>query len=119
MDSNASIEPSRLQHPKVLVIVATVCELVWCFKCLLLLSLALIQPFIYHINVLVNILINQFHNAQELFDSVTHIVFQIIEDNGQRDDVIDVHSLGLVVGFQVYEKVVFCGKLAVAFYVVH
>ena len=78
MDSNASISRCRLQHPQVLVVVAAVCQFIWSFQSFFFLGLALIQLLINNINILVNILINQFHYTQELFYFVTHIIFQVV-----------------------------------------
>jgi len=115
VDSNASISRCRLQHPKVLVVVAAVCQLVCSFQRFFLLRLALIQLLINNFNILVNVLINQFHYTQELFHSVTHIVFQVVKHNCQRHNVIDVHFLSLVICLEVDEKVVLGCQCSMSF----
>lgn len=118
VDSNASISRCRLQHPKVLIVVAAICQLVCGFQRFFLLGLALIQLLINNVNILVNVLINQFHYTQELFYSVTHIVFKVVKHNCQRHNVIDVHFLSLVICLEIDEKVVLGSQCSMTFHMV-
>jgi hypothetical protein len=78
VDSNSSIESCWLKHPKVLIIVTAVCQLVWSFQSFFLLCLTLIQLLIDVVYILVNMLVNELHDTQELLDAVTHVVFQVV-----------------------------------------
>ena len=63
VDSNSAVQPRWLQHPKVLVIMAAICKLVWSFQSFLFLNLALVQPFVDAFHVLVNVFIYELHYA--------------------------------------------------------
>jgi len=69
---------------------------------------------------LINVLLNALVNAQELFNPVTHVVFQVVDDEGEGSGALkDIHFLGLVVGLEVEEEAVLGGEAAMAFHVVH
>ena len=103
VDSNSSIEPRWLEHPKILIIVTAVCQLVWGLQSFFLLSLALVQLLVNMLNILINMLVYELHNAEKLLNSVTHIVLEVVQHNGEGHHIVDVHFLGLIIRLQIDE----------------
>jgi hypothetical protein len=98
---------------------AAVSQFVWGFQRLLFLNLGFVQLFINGFDIGVNILVDEFHDGEELLNSVANVVLEVVEHDGERDHIVNVHLLSLIVSFQVDEQVVFGCQLPMTFHVVH
>ena len=88
--------------------------------CRLLLGLlVLIQLLIDSLVVFSNITINDFHYAEEMVHSITNIIFQVVQDDGQRYNVKDVKLLAFIILFHIQKQVIFGRQLPMAFDMVH
>ena len=118
VNSNTSIEPSWLKHPQILIIMAAVREFERRLQCFLFLHLALVQFLIDYIDVLVYVFVNELHDAEELLNSITDIIFQVVEHDRQWDHIINVLLLGFIIRLKVDEQVILSRQVAVALHVV-
>jgi len=80
--------------------------------------LHLLEFTVYRVDIVSYVLINYFVNVQERFHPVANIVFQVINDKGKRNSVIDILPLRFVIALQVHEEIIFRRKFMMPFDVV-
>lgn len=78
----------------------------------------LLEFTVYRVYIISYVLVNYFVNVQEGFHPVANIVFQVINDKGKRNSVIDILSLRFIIALEVHEEIIFCRKFMMALDVV-
>lgn len=63
VDTDSSIQTRWFEHPQILVAVAAIRQFEWSFECLLFLRLAFIKLLVNHVDVLVNVFVDELHDA--------------------------------------------------------
>jgi hypothetical protein len=106
VNTNASVEASWLQDPKILLIMLAPVDLVQALGGLLLRYLHFLEFAVYHLHVLLNVLLNAPVHVQPGLHLVADVVLEVVKDDRQGDHVIDVCLLTLVVGLHVQEKII-------------
>ena len=86
---------------------------------LLLGQLVLIQFLIDSLIVFFYITINNFHYAQEMVNSITNVIFEVVQHDRQRHNIINIKLLSFIILFHIQKQVIFCRQLSMAFHMVH
>ena len=119
VNTNTSVEASGLQEPKILLIMAALRDLVRRPSRLLLGQLVLIEFLIDSLIVFFYITINNFHYAQEMVHSITNIIFQVVQHDRQRHNIINIKLLSFIILFHIQKQVILCRQLPMPFHMVH
>ena len=65
------------------------------------------------------ITINNFHYAQEMVHSITNVIFEVVQHDRQRHNIINIKLLSFIILFHIQKQVIFCRQLPMAFDMVH
>ena len=119
VDADTSVKASRFEQPQILSLMLTFGDLVRRFDGFFFRNLHLLHLLIDRVHILIQVLVNQFENVQERFNFVTNVVFKVIQNNCQRDSIVNVQLLALIERLHVEKQIVLCSQRRMAFDMIH